>query len=113
MGIKNEEEREKNMPLTSFNCYTTYAIDTTRLPIMVTRSIVMTNFVIVDALFHNNVILGKPWIQKMSVIPSTNHEVMNYPIEEEVTEIKGDENKERECYNVIMKQVSSKIEIID
>lgn len=57
------------MSLVGFNNSTIYAVGTVILPIMVTISITMTNFVVIDILSNYNAILGKPWIHKIKVIP--------------------------------------------
>lgn len=48
-------------------CSTTYVVGTVVLTIMVTNSIVITNFVVIDVSTHYNPILERPWIRKMSL----------------------------------------------
>lgn len=55
---------------------------------MVVESIVMTNFVIVDATLHYNIILGKSWIHKLRAVHSMYHQIIKYPTAEGVMEIR-------------------------
>lgn len=60
LGIKDNGITKKKLPLIGFNNSTMYPIRTMVLLVMVTGSIVMTNFLVIDVSAHNNAILEKP-----------------------------------------------------
>lgn len=66
---------------------------------MVTGSIIMKNFMVIDIPTHYNAILKRNWIHIMKVIPSSYYQVMKYPIDEGIKEIKANQEKDRSCYN--------------
>lgn len=90
LGVKDNDSTKKEFPLVGFNNSTIYVIGTVVFPIMVTSSVMMTNFVVIDVLAHYNTILERLWIHKMGVIPSILHQVVKYPIEKGKEEINGD-----------------------
>lgn len=90
-----------------FNSSTTYARSIVFL-VIVTGSIIITNFVVIDVPIYYNEILRRPLIQKMKFFLSTFHEVIKYPTEEGIREIMGDQVKARSLYNATMKEVVPK-----
>ena len=55
-------------------------------------------FVVLESPSAYNVILGRPWIHDMRVVPSTFHQVIRFPTAWGVKEIKGEQATSRECY---------------
>lgn len=55
------------MSLVGFNSNTT--LGSIKLLVMENRSMMMTNFVVVNASTHYYLILGRPWIHKMRAVP--------------------------------------------
>lgn len=58
--VKYSDITKKELPLVGFNRNTTYVNGIVVLSIMVTESIIMTNFVVIDVSIHYNAILGIP-----------------------------------------------------
>lgn len=56
---------------------------------MVTRSIFMTKFMVIDVPTHYNTILGRSWIQKVKVIILIFYQVIQYPTKKGIKEIRG------------------------
>lgn len=48
-------------------------------------------------------ILERPYIHKVRVVPSTYHQSIKYPIKDGVKEIKGDQERAMNGYDVTMK----------
>lgn len=88
------------IPLVGFNINTKYALRTVKFLVMEKGSMVMINFMVVDASTHYNLILGRLWIHKMKVILYTYHQV--------IMEVLGDQEKAHSFYNMAMKQVELK-----
>ncbi|XP_070046407.1 uncharacterized protein [Nicotiana tomentosiformis] len=55
-----------------------------------------TMFEVVDGDMGYNVILGRSWIHEMKVVPSTYHQLLNFPTPEGIKKIKGDQLVARE-----------------
>ena len=63
-------------------------------------------FLIVDAPSAYNVLLGRPSLNAIKVIPSTYHMVIKFPTINGVGMVRGDQRVARECYTASMKQKS-------
>lgn len=88
--VKYSDITKKELPLVRFKSSTTNSIGIVVKLVMVIRSIVMTNFIVIDVLFHYNAIIGRPRIHKIRVVLSTYHKVIKYQIEEGIREIIDD-----------------------
>lgn len=108
MGVWEKVIVKKEMPLVRFNNSITYALGTIKLIVMVKGYVVMVNFVVVDAPAHYNQTLCRSWIHKMRAVPFTYHQVIKYPTEGGIMDVRGDQKKAHKCYNVAMKQAEPK-----
>ena len=61
-------------------------------------------FLIVDAPSAYNMLLGKPSLNTIRVIPSTYHMVIKFPTANGVGMVRGNQRITRECYSTSMKQ---------
>ena len=61
-------------------------------------------FLIVDAPLAYNMLLVRPSLNAIRVIPSTYHMVFKFPTENGVVMVRGDQRVARECYLASMKQ---------
>ena len=61
-------------------------------------------FLIVDAPSAYNVLLGKPSLNAIKVIPSAYHMVIKFPTTNGLGMVRGDQRMARECYSESMKQ---------
>ena len=61
-------------------------------------------FLIVDALSAYNILLGKPTLNVIRVIPSAYHMVIKFPTANGVGMVRGDQRIAEECYLASMKQ---------
>ncbi|XP_070046419.1 uncharacterized protein [Nicotiana tomentosiformis] len=57
-------------------------------------------FEVVDGDMGYNIILGRPWLHEMKVVPLTYHQLLKFPKPEEIKQIRGDQPTTREM-NVI------------
>ncbi|XP_070047080.1 uncharacterized protein [Nicotiana tomentosiformis] len=55
-----------------------------------------TLFEVVDSDMGYNIILGRPWLHKMKVVPSTYHQLLKFPTPEGIKQIRGDQPATRE-----------------
>nr|XP_016492728.1 PREDICTED: uncharacterized protein LOC107812195 [Nicotiana tabacum] len=55
-----------------------------------------TLFEVVDGDIGYKIILGRPWLHEMKVVPSIYHQLLKFPILEGIKRIKGDQLAARE-----------------
>lgn len=84
LGVQDGDITIKEMPLLGFNTSTMYIVGIMVLLVMVIDFIIMRTFVVINVSTHYKTILGRPWIHKMKVVPSTYHKVIKYPTNEGV-----------------------------
>ena len=60
----------------------------------------MVEFVVVDIPSAYNMILGRPFLSKVRGVLSIYHNVLKFPVGEEVGILKGDQQMARRCYVV-------------
>nr|XP_016460739.1 PREDICTED: uncharacterized protein LOC107784171 [Nicotiana tabacum] len=60
-----------------------------------------TKFQVIDTDMAYNVILGRPWIHDMDVVPSTLHPVIKFPSKWGIQQIRGDQQTSRSINSVI------------
>ena len=61
-------------------------------------------FLVVDALFAYNMLLGRPSLNAIKAIPSAYHMMIKFPTTSGVGMVRGDQRVARECYSTSMKQ---------
>ena len=61
-------------------------------------------FLIIDALSAYNMLLGRPSLKAIRVIPSSYHMVIKFPNANGVGLVRGNQRMARECYSTSMKQ---------
>ena len=61
-------------------------------------------FLVVDAPFAYNMLLGRPSLNAIKVIPSPYHMIIKFPTISGVGLVRGDQRVARECYSASMKQ---------
>ena len=89
--------REKVIPLGSIQLVLTLG----GLPCHATTAV---KFLIVDAPSAYNMLLGRPSLNAIKVIPSAYHMMIKFPTTGGVGMVRGDQRVARECYSASMKQ---------
>ncbi|XP_070046786.1 uncharacterized protein [Nicotiana tomentosiformis] len=59
-----------------------------------------TLFKVVDGNMGYNIILGRPWIHEMKVVPSTYHQLLKFPTPKGIKQLRGDQPVAREINTV-------------
>nr|XP_009596366.1 uncharacterized protein LOC104092460 [Nicotiana tomentosiformis] len=92
--------RPNNKALAGFNL----ASKTTRgeiLLLTVTEGVTKTTlFEVADEDMGYNIILGRPWLHEMKVVPSTYHQLLKFPKPEGIKWIRGDQPAAREMNSI-------------
>ena len=68
------------------------------------QAIIEVKFLIVDALSAYNILLGRPSLNVVRVIPSAYHMVIKFPTTNRVGMVRGNQRIAKECYSTSMKQ---------
>ena len=66
----------------------------------------MTDFLVIDQPLAFNAVLGRPSLKELRAITSIHYLLMKFPTPQGVSEIKGDQQKSRQCYDQAVKAVS-------
>nr|XP_009620732.1 uncharacterized protein LOC104112502 [Nicotiana tomentosiformis] len=61
-----------------------------------------TKFQVIDADIAYNIILGRPWIHDMGVVLSTLHQVIKFPLQWGIQQIRGDQQAFRSINSVVV-----------
>jgi len=56
---------------------------------------------VIDADMAYNIILGRPWIHDMDVVPSILHQVIKFPSQWGIHQIRGDQQASRRINSVV------------
>ncbi|XP_019235231.1 PREDICTED: uncharacterized protein LOC109215581 [Nicotiana attenuata] len=59
-----------------------------------------TKFQVIDTDMAHNMILGRPWIHDMDVVPSTLHQVIKFPSQWGIRQIRGDQQASKSINSV-------------
>ena len=103
MGLTENDLIKKSTPLVGFSGevkHTTGEIILTTYAGGINQQV---KFLVLDCPSPYNCILGRPWIHAMKAVPSTYHQIIKFPTEWGVQEIRGDQRTAKECYVASMK----------
>ncbi|XP_070032418.1 uncharacterized protein [Nicotiana tomentosiformis] len=68
----------------------------------------MTLFEVVDGDMGYNIILGRPWLHEMRVVPSTYHQLLKFSMPEGIKQKKGDQLATREMNAILISSSKGK-----
>ena len=68
-----------------------------RLLVQTGSDVVEVDFIVVDAFSPYTAIMGRPWLNSLSVVSSTLHQKVKYPSGGQVLEIVGSQSIARQC----------------
>ncbi|XP_019230111.1 PREDICTED: uncharacterized protein LOC109211064 [Nicotiana attenuata] len=61
-----------------------------------------TIFEVVDGDVGYSIILGRPWLHEMKVVPSTYHQLLKFPTPDGIEQIRGDQPATREMNAILV-----------
>ncbi|XP_070031869.1 uncharacterized protein [Nicotiana tomentosiformis] len=67
-----------------------------------------TLFEVVDKDMGYNIILERPWLQEMKVVPSTYHQLLKFPTPERIKQIRSDQPATREMNAILVSSSKGK-----
>ena len=74
------------------------------LPVLAGPVNLQTEFIVVKASSPYNVIMGRDWLHRMRVIPSTLHQKLRFPTKTGIMELNGDQVAAKQCVLAAFKQ---------
>ncbi|XP_009630692.1 uncharacterized protein [Nicotiana tomentosiformis] len=86
--------------LTRFNLASMTTREEILLPTNAEGVMKMTLFEVVGGDMSYNIILGRPWLHEMKVVPSIYHQLLKFPTPEGVKQIRGDQPATREMNSI-------------
>ncbi|XP_056697382.1 uncharacterized protein [Spinacia oleracea] len=109
MGFEEKSIVRRSTVLVGFSGESLRTVGEISLPTYAEGVNIMTKFNVVDCPSAYNVILGRPWIHKMKVVPSMYHQSLKFPTKWGVMEIKGQQRDAKKCYKTALKPSKSSI----
>ena len=108
MGIGREKLEPVNVCLHGFSGERVLPLGSVQLVLTLgdppCQATAMVRFLIVDAPSAYNMLLGRPYLNAIRVVPSAYHMVIKFPTENGVGMVRGNQRIARECYSASMKQ---------
>ena len=108
MGIGREKLKPVNTCLRGFSGERVLPLGLVQLVLTLRdppcQATTTVKFLIVDAPLAYNMLLGRPSLNAIRVVPSTYHMVIKFPTANEVGMVRGNQRIARECYSTSMKQ---------
>ncbi|XP_074300983.1 uncharacterized protein LOC141632326 [Silene latifolia] len=103
MKIKEDQITKNSSVLVGFSGETKRTLGEIYLPTYVEGLASYERFGVLDFLSSYNVILGRPWIHNIKVVPSTYHQCIKIPTYWGVATIKGEHKLAQECNTEVLK----------
>ncbi|XXG54223.1 hypothetical protein AAC387_Pa03g2164 [Persea americana] len=102
LGLKDEDLQAARTPLVSFSSKPVYPKGKISLRVQVGGACRQVDFLVVDVPSPYNVIMGRTWLHSMEAVPSTRHQKLKFPLENqsgrtEVITVRGDQHMARQC----------------
>ena len=108
MGIKREKLEPVSTHLRGFSGEKVLPLDSIQLVLILgdppCQATTTARFLIVDTPSAYNMLLGRPSLNAIKVIPSSYHMMIKFPTISGVGMVRGDQRVARECYSASMKQ---------
>ena len=103
MNIPKSKLFKRSSLLIGFNNEPRNAIGEIKIPVYIEGVNSMQRFCVISALSSYNLILGRPWIHDLKVVPSMYHQCVKMPTPWGTMKIISDQQESKECYKTSMK----------
>jgi len=90
-----------------FNGTPTWPLGAVSLEVQAGTRKIKIEFTIIDTPSPYNIILGRPWLHAMGAIPSILHQLLRFPTEHGIEEVRGDQLQAKNCSMEAMKSTCS------
>ena len=103
-GLKNEDLSKYDMPLMGFDGCMVIPEGQISLPVNMEDKEVIVTFIVVTSFSSYTVILGRPWIHAMEVVPSILHVKVKFRTEQGITVVRGSQQAARQYLVAVVDQ---------
>ncbi|XP_074305863.1 uncharacterized protein LOC141641085 [Silene latifolia] len=107
MGFSEKDLLRKAVPLVGFSGEMKHSLGEIVIPTFAGGINKQVRYLVIDGPSNYNVILDRPWIHEMKVVPSTYHQSLKFPTPWGVQEIRGDQEEARDCCKDALKPTVS------
>ena len=91
-------------PIFGFSGEPVVPLGKTVLPVLAGPINLQTEFIVVKVSSPYNAIMGRDWLHRMRVIPSTLHQKLRFPTKTGIMELNGDQVAAKQCVLAAFKQ---------
>ena len=107
LGLGKSDLSEFGSLVFGFSGEATIPLGKTTLPVLMGPINLQTEFIVIQAPSPYNAIMGRSWLHRMRVVPSTLHQKLRFPTKDGVMEINGDQVAAKQCVLAVAKKNAS------
>ena len=107
LGLHPDDLEQSNGSMVGFNGTSTWPLSATSLEVQADTKKIRTEFMVINTPLPYNIILGRPWLHAMGAVPSTLHQLLRFPTEHRIEEVRGDQLQAENCSMAAMKSTCS------
>ncbi|XXG53245.1 hypothetical protein AAC387_Pa03g1366 [Persea americana] len=107
MGFKDEDLQAARTLLVGFSSKPVYPKGRISLRVQVGGASMQADFLVVNVPSPYNIIMGRTWLQSMEAVPSTHHQKLKFPLENdngriEVITVRGNQHMAKQCLMAVL-----------
>ncbi|KAJ8632913.1 hypothetical protein MRB53_026249 [Persea americana] len=107
LKLKDEDLQAARTPLVGFSSTPVYPKGKISLRVQVGGACRQVDFLVVNVPSPYNVIMGRTWLHSMEAVPSTRHQKLKFPLENQsgrtdVITVRGDRHMARQCLLAVL-----------
>ncbi|XP_028114473.1 uncharacterized protein LOC114312450 [Camellia sinensis] len=88
LDLHPDDLEQSDNPMVGFNGTLTWPLGATNLEVQAGSKKVKMKFAVIDTPFPYNIILGRPWLHVMRVVPSMLHQLLRFPTDQGIEEVR-------------------------
>ncbi|XP_028122988.1 uncharacterized protein LOC114320090 [Camellia sinensis] len=111
LGFTNLDLSPTDYPLFSFNASPKYPLGNITLPVRVGTRSVDVEFMVVKLPSPYDLIMGKIWLHTMQAVLSTYHQLLLFPTDYGIEQIRGSQKLAQACYLVVAAKRPKELEV--
>ena len=104
LGLKETDLANFTTPVFGFTGESTIPMGKTTLPILAGPISLRTEFIVIRGSSPYNAIVGRDWLHRMKAVPSSLHQKLQFPTEDGIMEVNGDQMTAKQCVLVAIAQ---------
>ncbi|XP_028075783.1 uncharacterized protein LOC114278016 [Camellia sinensis] len=101
LGFTNSDMLSADYPLFGFNANPEYPLGRITLAVQAGTKSVDMEFLVVKLPSPDNLIMGRTWLHAMQAVPSTYHQLLCFPTEYGIEQIRGSQKSAQTCYLIV------------